>query len=236
MDLSKFHPSRRAFIRNLAQAAGFAPVIMAAIARADGHGAKKAISAGVQEMSGDVRLNGAPASVGQVVNPGDVCTTGVDGSCVIVMGEHVYLIRESSEVEFYAEDFEEAEGSLSGRIWMKVGAMLSVFGKTKTQIITPMVTIGIRGTACYVDAQSQRTYACVCYGQADLGGTADGKLLETVTTTHHESPRYVYAPGAPQRIEKAPVINHTDAELRMLEALVGRVPPFDGKPDYKPYR
>jgi hypothetical protein len=26
---------------------------------------------------------------------------------------------------------------------------------------------------------------------------------------------------------KAPVVNHTDAELAMLESLVGRSPPFD---------
>lgn len=235
MDLQRFHPSRRVFIRNLLRASGAAPLLMAALARADGHGLKKAVKAGVQELHGDVRLNGQAAAMGQAVNPGDVCATGADGSCVIVMGEHVYLIRESSEVEFYAEDFENARGSLSGTIWMKVGAMLSVFGETATTITTPMASIGIRGTACYVAVGADRTYACVCYGQADLGGTTDGQLLETVTTTHHESPRYIYPPGAVQRIEKAPVLDHTDAELRMLEALVGRVPPFVGKPGYEPY-
>jgi hypothetical protein len=31
----------------------------------------------------------------------------------------------------------------------------------------------------------------------------------------------------PRMIERAPVINHTDAELMMLEGLVGRSVPFD---------
>jgi hypothetical protein len=34
-------------------------------------------------------------------------------------------------------------------------------------------------------------------------------------------------------IEPAPVINHTDEELILLESLVGRVPPFGSTPgDY----
>ena len=43
----------------------------------------------------------------------------------------------------------------------------------------------------------------------------------------HESPRYIYPSGAPTLIEKAPVIDHSDAELRLLESLVHRKPPFD---------
>ena len=29
-------------------------------------------------------------------------------------------------------------------------------------------------------------------------------------------------------MQKAPVVNHTDAELTLLESLVGRKPPFSG--------
>jgi len=232
MDLSGFHPTRRVLIRSLLLAAGFAPALLAVVARAGADAnAKMPISAGVQELSGDVRLNGQPAKVGDVVNPGDVCMTGGDGSCVIVIGQHVYLLRENSEVEFYAEDFvQTAEGFISGTVKMAAGAMLGVFGKTETSIVSPMATIGIRGTACYVDVQSTRTYACVCYGTADLGSTVSGEVLETVVTKHHDSPRYIYAPDgkhAQGRIEQAKVLDHTDAELRMLEALVNRRPPFD---------
>ena len=42
----------------------------------------------------------------------------------------------------------------------------------------------------------------------------------------HEAPRYITGGRVP-RIEKAPVLNHTDAELDMLEALVGRETPFE---------
>jgi len=44
-------------------------------------------------------------------------------------------------------------------------------------------------------------------------------------TERHDAPRYIYASGE-QLIVKAPMINHTDDELFMLEALVGRMPGF----------
>lgn len=227
MDLSKFHPSRRAMIRGVLLASGFAPALLAALGRA-GANSRVPVISGVQDLSGDVRINAGPAAVGQVVHPGDVVTTGVDGSCVIIIGESVFLIREGSEIEFDDAYFEGSQDtSVSGRIRVAAGAMVSVFGKTDTTIATPFATIGIRGTACYVAVEAERTYACVCYGRGELGGAEDGLHLESVTTTYHDSPRYIYSARAPRRIEKAPVINHKDAELRMLEALVNRRPPFD---------
>jgi hypothetical protein len=107
--------------------------------------------------------------------------------------------------------------------------MLSVFGQTHTDIVTPFATVGIRGTACYVEAYKDRTYACVCYGRGELSGTEDKKPLETVITTHHDSPRLIYPKGAATRIEVAKVVDHTDDELRLLEALVDRKPPFDSR-------
>ena len=53
-------------------------------------------------------------------------------------------------------------------------------------------------------------------------------------TTHHEAPRYIMASGSPQMVMPAPVINHTDAELILLEGLVGRQPPFIGQ-GFRPY-
>lgn len=35
--------------------------------------------------------------------------------------------------------------------------------------------------------------------------------------------------GAAQMVMAAPMINHSDAELELLESLVGREPPFSGK-------
>ena len=55
-------------------------------------------------------------------------------------------------------------------------------------------------------------------------------------TKHHDQPRICLrqVDALDQNDRGAPVINHTDAELVMLEALVGRRPPFldSGAPPY----
>jgi hypothetical protein len=88
-------------------------------------------------------------------------------------------------------------------------------------------TIGIRGTGIYVEIEARRTYACTCYGEAVLTPVDDPGAAETVRTKHHDQPRYIYGKGMPSMMEAAPVVNHTDAELYMLEGLVGRSPPFE---------
>lgn len=224
--IEKLHLTRRNLVRALLLAGGMRPALLA-VARSASAMSQAPIVPGVQEFTGDFRLNGIPARRGDLVKPGDIATTGSDSSAVIVIGKHAFMLRANSRVEFYPVYFEK-EGMVSGVLKIAAGAMLSVFGNTSgTTITTPLAHLGIRGTACYVDSRPERTYACVCYGRADLISAPTGKLLERVATTHHESPRYIYPPGAPAPIQPAPVIDHRDAELRLLEALVHRTPPFD---------
>jgi len=108
------------------------------------------------------------------------------------------------------------------------GALLSVYqpGQAKT-LRAQTATIGIRGTAVYVESSAEKTYVCTCYGEAELVPQDDPAARETVKTSHHEQPRYIMAKGAPRMILPAPVVNHTDAELVLLESLVGRNVPFE---------
>ena len=66
----------------------------------------------------------------------------------------------------------------------------------------------------------QRSYFCLCYGDVELQPKHERPLV--YQTQHHENPLWIEN-GITTR---APVINHTDAELAMLEALVDRQPPF----------
>ncbi len=226
--LDRLDNTRRKLIGALLLAGGMAPGLLAIVRDAQA-GSKVPTVPGVQDFSGVFRINGTAAGIGQIVKPGDIATTGPGASAIIVIGVHAYLLDENSEIEFYPEYFsEDDDGTISGTLKVISGAMLAVFGKTdNTSITTPFVILGIRGTGVYVNTNTERTYACVCYGRAVLSSVETGQLLETVTTTHHESPRYIYPPGAPIAIEKAPVIDHSDAELRLLESLVHRKPPFD---------
>jgi len=191
------------------------------------------VEKGVHRARGDVRVNGAPATEGMDVKAGDVVTTGAGSEVVFVTGKDAFLIRANSRVE--------AQGAfgalvLSG-LRVITGAVLSVFSRGESKTLrTPTATIGIRGTAVYLEAEESRTYVCTCYGEADIESAMDTSVRETVRTTHHEQPRYVMGMGAPQMLMGAPVVNHTDAELTMLEALVGRRPPFLDRAGYQPGR
>jgi len=183
------------------------------------------IEKGVYRARGEARINGAQAKAGMEVKAGDALTTGPQGELVFVIARDAMLVRADSRVEIAGA----AGALLETGLRIVGGAALSVFepGKRK-RISTPTATIGIRGTGIYVEQRVDRTYVCTCYGVADLAAVDDPEARETVETTHHDQPRYIMRKGAPQMIMTAPVVDHSDAELILLEGLVGREPLFVG--------
>ncbi len=92
---------------------------------------------------------------------------------------------------------------------------------------TKNASIGIRGTGVYMESDPEQTYFCTCYGTADIVAVNDPTSRETVVSRQHDRPLYILAGEQPgQNIRAAPFINHTDQELMLIEALVGRTPPF----------
>lgn len=178
------------------------------------------IEKGVYRVRGDARINGAPAKEGMDVKAGDTVVTASGAEIVFVINRDAFLLRANSRLEV---------GSAAADVFRLVtGALLSVYqpGAPKT-LHARTATIGIRGTGVYVESAPDKTYVCTCYGEAELVPVGEPAAAETVRTRHHEQPRYVMAKGAPQMIMKAPVVNHADAELVLLESLVGRSVPFD---------
>lgn len=108
--------------------------------------------------------------------------------------------------------------------FLKIGGVLSVFGPGPERILhTPVAVAGIRGTGMYVEQDAERAYICTCYGVAQLRSAIKSDQSRAIVTRHHESPFLFHPDG---RVDAAPVIHHTDAELIMLEALLDRRPPF----------
>lgn len=182
---------------------------------------------GVYRVRGAARINELAARPGMDVKPGDAVVTAAGGEIIFVVNRDAFLLRENSRLEV---------GAAAANVFRIItGALLSVYqpGVRKT-LYAQNATIGIRGTGVYVESGADKTYVCTCYGEAELTPLADPGARETVRTRHHEQPRYILPKGAPQMTMKAPVINHTDAELAMLESLVGRTAPFDPT-DYRSY-
>ena len=179
----------------------------------------------IYRLSGKVRIDGRNATLETPITFRSVIETGADGNIVFAVGKDAFILRSHGRLEMQGSDI-----ILTG-LRLVTGKLLSVFGKRKPKqrlgVSTAVATIGIRGTGVYLESEPEQTYVCTCYGKADLASIADTQSKETVITKHHDSPRYILAKApAGQSIRQAPVINHTDEELELIESLVGRSVPF----------
>jgi hypothetical protein len=218
---------RRRILKALATAgllgpAGISGLIRDALAKGNAP-----IAPGLHKVVGEVIVNHRPATEGQLIKPGDTIVTGRASEAIYVIGQDAFMQRELTTVSFGADALQNLMRVVSGRI-------LSVFGKGRKTIQVSTATIGIRGTGCYIEDEGTgakaRTYFCLCYGEVELTPKAAPHEAERYSTTHHDKPMYVHNDmQMPKMMVPAAVINHTDAELELLEALVGRVPPFYGQ-------
>ncbi len=175
---------------------------------------------GIFRLEGEATFNGKPLKVGDVPRLPLTVVTGPDTLLVFVVGADAYLVRSNSHLILTGSDAKTPGRADS--IKLLAGKLLSVFEKGERSLTTATAVAGIRGTGIYMESEAERSYLCLCYGSAKLGPIAAPQQQETFKTTHHESPRWVYA----DRMEPAKVINHSDEELILLESLTGRVPPF----------
>lgn len=180
----------------------------------------------LHRRKGRVEINGMPADVGTPVSSGDIVSTGPDGEAVFVLGDDGFLLRAGSQVTITDRGFDQATGKAMRELDLTSGSVLSVFGPKQISLKTPLASIGIRGTAAYLESSPAATNVCVCYGHAVMTPNGAPALSEEVINHHHETPRHIFSGAHGPVMEPYPVINHTDDELIMLESLVGRVPPF----------
>lgn len=217
--------SRRRTLMQLAALGTFGPaglsaLIQDALAKGDMPAAP-----GIYDLSGTATVNGQAAKTGTLVKPGDKVVTAAKSHAVVVIGKDAYLLRAGTNVTFEADP--QRSGVLSA-VAVATGKVLSVFAKRSEGTVAikpPNATIGIRGTGAYIEVHEGRTYFCLCYGKAEVGGKGLPGT-KAFSTQHHESPVWLDDRSGNLKIEPAPMLEHTDAELIMLEKLNGREPPF----------
>lgn len=210
--------ARRDWLRRLAAGgalggAGLVGWIARALAKGDLGGQE-----GVVRLDGTATVGGRPARVGTAVALGERVATGPGSQAVVVIGKDAFLLRANTIIETRAR-----EGVLSNLL-VTTGKVLSVFAKKPLSIKASHATIGIRGTGAYLEVDASSVYFCLCYGEALVEGP--GMADKLVKTTHHEQPLLLSEDGGVMQAQAGPFRNHTDAELIMLESLVGREPPF----------
>jgi hypothetical protein len=202
---------RRGFLA--ASAALGVSVLLPAAARA----------ASIRELEGSVSVNGKSATRSTRVGPGDLIETGPGSTVVFVVGRDAFLMRERSSLSM---ERPTSSGKVAtATLRLEAGALLAVFGKGPRLIETANATARIRGTGVYLEASAEQTYFCTCYGAVELRAKASGQRKLVVSAYHTPTLLYTHVVEG-QALAAASVKDHTDAELIMLEALVGRTSPL----------
>ena len=116
------------------------------------------------------------------------------------------LVRQNSNLALAEDGFR-----------LVTGVVLGVFApRQRKNLHTLTATIGIRGTAVYIEAERTRTYVCTCYGETALEPADNAGARATVRPAQrHGEPRYIAA----RSIAPAPMRNHGEGEIELLEGL-----------------
>lgn len=220
------HPRRRLLLRLLA--ANALSALPAAWGLADVFGEvprKLPPNRSVYRLRGQVTVNQKPATLQTRIAPGASIETGRGAEIVFVSGTSAYLVRASTKVNLT----QQTQGNIvTNALRLLTGKILAVYRPGQPQLVyTTTATIGLRGTGVYAESDPEQTYFCTCYGSTDILANNDKRSQKTVNATHHDEPVYILAKAEEGKsIRPAPFINHTDAELMLIETLVGRTPPF----------
>ena len=179
-------------------------------------------SSSIYSLEGDVFINKQKMSAETKIKSGDKISVSQNGQLVFSMGGDAFLLRGGSVLKVH----NEKNNPLVSSLRLITGGLLAVFAKRKhtTKIVTATATIGIRGTGVYLSVAPHRLYTCTCYGTTSLSA---GHESVDITATHHNAHVVTTGEQGNVHMQAFEVLDHSDDELRMLEALVGRTPPFD---------
>ncbi len=177
-------------------------------------------AANIHKLSGKVYINSELATLGSVIRSGDLVTTSHNGRISFNIDGDAFLLKERTSVRVG-----EKESVIINVLRLFTGKLLSVFEKGRNRdIVTRSATIGIRGTACFLNVMPNETYYCNCYGKTVLRAE---NIKEEFEATHHNAHMLHFDGMHLMGMDIMKVIDHTDEELRLLESYVGRVPVFD---------
>lgn len=180
----------------------------------------------IYRLKGNVAVNGKEAGLSTVIGPNDMVETGKNSEIIFAVGGNAMILRSDSKIAMKGSKTETGSFLISA-LRILTGKILSVSRNKGMSVRTPTATIGIRGTGFYIEVEPDLTYFCTCYGTTDVIANGDPASKETVVATHHDRPLYITDNGqAGHNIRNAGYRDHTDQELMLIEALVGRTPPF----------
>ncbi|MDF2446095.1 MAG: hypothetical protein K0S46_1331 [Moraxellaceae bacterium] len=226
--------ARRHFLRMLLATSGVAATgsLLAPLVHAFGKVPKQLLPGqSIYDLRGRVLVDGRVANPGTKVKPTSLVETTSNSYVIFAVGQDAHILRENSRLQL------EGKEAFADAMRLFTGKVLSVFGQRtggkRLAIHTTTATIGIRGTGVYTESEKDSSYVCTCYGHTEIAASADPQATESIVSQHHDAPRFIVKnPEGGKLILPAPMKNHTDEELMLVETLVGRNPPFSGAAGY----
>ena len=176
----------------------------------------------VVELVGDALLNGRRLLPNQTIQTGDRIETGPGAGLVFALGNASFRVRQNTMMTV------ERGSTLSAVSLLRIitGGVVSVWNKDSKgsvrAIVTPTLTVGIRGTGVYTEVlpqQNSRTYFCNCYGTVDLD--AGGSRAQSLSS-YHQSFWADAGETNGSRLSRAKFLDHTDEELEFLARLINQ--------------
>lgn len=182
-----------------------------------GAGALAQQRSNIVTLEGDAMVNGSRLDPKQRIRVGDHLETGPDSQMVFVVGNTSFLLRQNSSMTLERS----TSPNFVSLMRLVTGAVASVWAKGKQRkIITPTLTIGIRGTGVYTEVLPQnegRSYFCNCYGTVDLAAGGESVVSQA---QYHQAFWVEPEPKEGRSFSPAKKLNHTDEEMEMLAQLV----------------
>lgn len=174
-------------------------------------------------IKGQVKVDGKRANTEQQIRAGQTLSVSPGGSAAFAVGNDAFIVKGRERGASLEID---GKGTNVDQLRLISGGLVATFGKgPERKIVTGQATIGIRGTGCYVEAQSRRSYICYCYGSFAFSARDDDTVYENFEASYHDAGRFMLRWPRP-RIVPAGGLGHDDEDLIFAESLVGRKPPF----------
>jgi len=163
------------------------------------------------KSSGDVLINGKTLKSGDKIKQGDTIETKANSRVRFNVGKDAFKARANTKFTLQKVGSKRVLNVVNGSV-------MAVFGAGNHGVSTPNMTAGIRGTGTFTLVKDGKTYFCTCYGETEVGAHGETKNLKA----HHHNMVWITADKIKPTMDME---EHSDDELRELEAMVGRTVP-----------
>ncbi len=168
----------------------------------------------VVSVSGQVVKSGKPVSAGEPMSVGETIMVDEHGSAILKIKDRASIqLKNSGKLVI-----DEISDSIV--IMLDYGSLMSVVSPVgkKFQLVTPAATVGVRGTAFYVEARGiDQTYVCLCEGTLQIKTESGVQEIHSDDRSHHHPVLIAPDKNGRTAVEPAEMLNHTNDDISALE-------------------